>query len=338
MPIASKIDRLQLQFSSLEDSIAFDNPVRFLDAFVDKLELDKLQFAPQSFKNEGRPAFEQKILLKIYLYGYLNGIRSSRKLERECIRNIELQWLLSGQKPNYHSIADFRKTNSSALQNTFKLFVLFLKDSQLIAGNTVAIDGTKVRASNSKKNNFNQKKIDRHLAYIETKTTEYLEQLAQNDILDEEIEFSHIQAKIDRLQKAKINYEALESQLKESIEPQVSTTDVDARALLVHGQVVEVSYNVQTAVDEQHKLIVATHTINRNDRNALSRIALEAKANIQAERLTVIADKGYHNGRDTNHSICRYTNHRCRSRVGKQQRPWNTARLSRFEVYLRTRI
>jgi transposase len=151
MPIASKIDRLQLQFSSLEDSIAFDNPVRFLDAFVDKLELDKLQFAPQSFKNEGRPAFEQKIFLKIYLYGYLNGIRSSRKLERECIRNIELQWLLSGQKPNYHSIADFRKTNSLALQNTFKLFVLFLKESQLIAGNTVAIDGTKVRASNSKK-------------------------------------------------------------------------------------------------------------------------------------------------------------------------------------------
>lgn len=298
MPIASKIDRLQLQFSSLEDSIAFDNPVRFLDAFVDKLELDKLQFAPQSFKNEGRPAFEQKIFLKIYLYGYLNGIRSSRKLERECIRNIELQWLLSGQKPNYHSIADFRKTNSLALQNTFKLFVLFLKESQLIAGNTVAIDGTKVRASNSKKNNFNPKKIDRHLAYIETKTTEYLEQLAQNDILDEEIEFSHIQAKIDRLQKAKINYEALESQLKEGIEPQVSTTDVDARALLVHGQVVEVSYNVQTAVDEQHKLIVATHTINRNDRNALSRIALEAKANIQAERLTVIADKGYHNGRE----------------------------------------
>ncbi|MFN8356344.1 MAG: IS1182 family transposase [Spirosomataceae bacterium] len=298
MPVAPKKDRFQFQFSSLEESIACDNPVRFLDAFVDKLEMEKLQFSLSTVKTEGRPAFEPQIFLKLYFYGYLNGIRSSRKLERECVRNIELQWLLCGQRPNYHSIADFRKVNPVALQNTFKLFVLFLKESQLIGGKTMAIDGTKVRASNSKKNNFNLKKIDRHLAYIETKTTEYLNQLSENDKTDHELEVAHIQAKIEHLKKAKINYQALECQLKESIEPQVSTTDADARALLVHGQVVEVSYNVQTAVDEQHKLIVATHTINRNDRNALSQMALQAKANIQAEELTVIADKGYHNGRE----------------------------------------
>ncbi len=298
MPLAAKIDRFQVHFSSLEEAITCDNPVRFLDAFVDKLEMDKLQFSPQTVKTEGRPAFEHQIFLKLYLYGYLNGIRSSRKLERECVRNIELQWLLSGQRPNYHSIADFRKVNPVALQNTFKLFVLFLKDAQLIGGKTIAIDGTKVRASNSKKNNFNLKKIERHLTYIETKTAEYLKQLSENDKNDDELDFAHIQAKIERLKNAKIKYEALETQLNESSEPQVSTTDADARALLVHGQVVEVSYNVQAAVDEQHKLIVATHTINRNDRNALSQMALEAKTNIQAEELTVIADKGYHNGRE----------------------------------------
>ena len=125
MPVASKIDRFQFHFSSLEDAIACDNSVRFLDAFVDKLEMEKLQFCPQAIKTEGRPAFEPQIFLKLYLYGYLNGIRSSRKLERECVRNIELQWLLCGQRPNYHSIADFRKVNPVALQNTFKLFVLF---------------------------------------------------------------------------------------------------------------------------------------------------------------------------------------------------------------------
>ncbi|MDI9882673.1 hypothetical protein [Flectobacillus longus] len=136
-----------------------------------------------------------------------------------------------------------------ALQNTFKLFVLFLKEAQLIGGKTIAIDGTKVRASNSKKNNFNLKKIERHLTYIETKTSEYLQQLSENDKAEDELDVSHIQAKIERLKNDKIKYSALESLLNEGTQPQVSTTDADARALLVHGQVVEVSYNVQTAVD-----------------------------------------------------------------------------------------
>jgi len=287
-----------MRFSSLEEHISSDNAIRFIDAFVDKLDLTKLQFAVQSIKIEGRPAFEQTAFLKLYLYGYLNGIRSSRRLERECVRNVELHWLLCGQQPNYHSIADFRKDNAQALKNTFKLFVLFLKECELIGGKTVAIDGTKVRANNSKKNNYNQKKIDRHLAYIEEKTTEYLHQLEENDRQDSGLDVNHIQSKIERLKTAKIKYETLEKQLNETEEPQVSTTDSDARALLVQGQVVEVSYNVQAAVDQKHKLVVATHTINRNDRNALSRAAQEAKDNIQAQELTVIADKGYHNGRE----------------------------------------
>lgn len=292
------IPRLQLQMRSLEDSIDQENPVRFIDAFVEQLDLLKLGFEVKTLKKEGRPSFESSTLLKIYLYGYLNGLRSSRRLESECVRNIEMQWLTLGLYPNYHTISDFRKDNPKALKSVFKLFVSFLKDIELIGGHTIAIDGTKSRAHNSKKNNYNHKKIDRHLAYIEEKSNEYFTQLENNDTKEDVIKVANIQEKIERLNKNKIKYEALQEQLLNSSEPQVSTTDPDARALLVQGQVVEVCYNIQAAVDDKHKLVVATHTINRNDRNALSDIALEAKENLQAETFTAILDKGYHNGRE----------------------------------------
>ena len=203
-------------------------------------------------------------------------------------------------RPNYHSIADFRKDNPKALKQLFKLFVSFLKDTELIAGETIAIDGTKSRAHNSKKANFNQKKIDRHKEYIDAKSQEYLDQLEQNDIQENHVALKNIQQKIARLKQNKIKYELLEEQLKTSGEPQVSTTDPDARALLVQGQVVEVSYNIQAAVDSKHNLVVATHTINRNDKNALSAIAMEAKENLAVATFTVLVDKGYHNGREIN--------------------------------------
>ena len=150
--------RLLMQMTSLEDTISHVNSVRFIDAFVDQLDLIKLGFIVKTIKNEGRPSFESSTLLKIYLYGYLNGLRSSRRLEAESCRNIELQWLTLGLRPNYHTISDFRKDNPLALRNVFKLFVAFLKDIDLIGGHTIAIDGTKSRAHNSKKNNYNQKK------------------------------------------------------------------------------------------------------------------------------------------------------------------------------------
>ena len=291
-------DRFQISLSSLEDKITADNPVRFVDAFVEHLDLTKLGFIINTLKTEGRPCFDSKHFLKIYLYGYLNGLRSSRRLERECARNSELQWLIGNLTPNYHSIADFRKVNPKALKNVFKLFVLFLKDAELVTGETVAIDGTKVRAHNSKKNNYSQKKIDRHLLYVEEKTNEYLQQLEVNDVNEDPIKVNEIEGKIERLKKNKIKYELLQEQLEKSGEPQVSITDTDARALLVQGQVVEVSYNVQAAVDAKHKLLVATHTINRNDRNALSAIAIETKQNLDVATYTAILDKGYHNGRE----------------------------------------
>lgn len=248
-------NRHQIEFTSLEDIIEQDNTVRFVDAFVDKLELVKLGFSLNTIKKEGRPSYNSSLFLKLYIYGYLNGIRSSRKLEKECVRNIELQWLMSGLTPNYHSIADFRKANPQALRNTFKIFVLFLKEADLIAGHVIAVDGTKARAHNSKKNNYNQKKIERHIAYIEEKTNQYLKELDQADINDQNEKacgernrtIKNINEKLKHLKTQKIKYENLTAQLEQSGEPQVSTTDKDARSLLIQGQVVEVSYNTQAA-------------------------------------------------------------------------------------------
>ncbi|MBK7041576.1 MAG: transposase [Bacteroidetes bacterium] len=145
------ISREQISFTCLEDFIPPHHEVSFIDAFVDSIDLIKLGFQVQALKKEGRPSFHSTVFLKLYLYGYLNGIRSSRKLEKEALRNIELQWLLHGITPNYHSISDFRKDNPNALRSLFKLFVSFLKNEELVCGELIAIDGTKVRANNSKK-------------------------------------------------------------------------------------------------------------------------------------------------------------------------------------------
>jgi transposase len=290
--------RAQVSFGSLDEMIPAEHQVRFLDAFVDKLDLAKLQFNVKPLNKEGRPPFHPSLFLKIYLYGYHNGVRSSRGLEKECSRNIEMQWLCGKLVPSYHSIADFRKENPKALRNMFKLYVQFLQDLKLIGGKVVAIDGTKSRAHNSKKSNYSQSKINRHFDYIEKRTNEYLKEMDELDEQDDAIRIEELGSKLAHLKESKIRYEQLERQLQDSGDTQISTTDADSRALLVQGTVVEVSYNTQAAVDAKNKLVIATHTINRNDRNAMSAIALEAKQNIMADRFTVILDKGYHNGRE----------------------------------------
>lgn len=298
MPIITSKNRTQIEFKSLEDFIEKDNTVRFIDAFVEKLELDKLSFITKTVKVEGRPSYTNELFLKVYFYGYLNGIRSSRKLAKECVRNIEMQRLCNGLTPNYHSIADFRKVNSTALRNTFKLFVSFLKSADLVSCQTIAIDGTKARAHNSKKNNYNQKKIDRHFAYIEEKTNQYLKELDEADKYEQSEKIKNIEEKLEKIKTQRIKYDTIQEQLNHSNEPQISTTDADARALLIHGQVVEVSYNTQAAVDDKYKLVVATQTINRNDRNALSNISIEAQQNLNKKELTLLADKGYNNAKE----------------------------------------
>lgn len=291
-------DRRQYEFSNLEDWIPEDDPVRFIDAFVEKVDLVKLGFKVNKVNAEGRPSFDSRLFLKIYFYGFFNGIRSSRKLERECYRNIELQWLCNRLTPNYHSIADFRGHNPKALENTFKLYVRFLQDNELVSGKTIAVDGTKARAHNSKKNNFNPRKVKRHLSYIEEQTKKYLTEMDEADSKESPEKIKDIKEKLGRLKESKLRYEDLGRQLEQSDEPQISTTDPDARALLIHGQVVEVSYNTQAAVDEKHKLVVATKTINRNDRNALFAMARETQKNLGQKKFTLLADKGYNNARE----------------------------------------
>ncbi|MCY7290674.1 MAG: transposase, partial [Ferruginibacter sp.] len=161
--------RHQTYFATLEDQVSIDNPVRLMDAFIDKLDLQKLGFSNTVHKSEGRPPYAPGVLLKLYLYGYLNKIRSSRKLEKECLRNTELQWLLQNLQPNYHTIADFRKAHAQPLQNMFRLYVQFLGDAGLLGKTTIAVDGSKFKAVNSRKNNYNQKKIDKHQQFIADK-------------------------------------------------------------------------------------------------------------------------------------------------------------------------
>src|SRR5664279_2792580 len=174
-------NRHQTYFTTPDDQVSADNAVRLIDAFIDKLDLQQLGFTKTVHSSEGRPPYAPAVLLKLYLYGYLNKIRSSRKLEKECSRNIELQWLLQNLTPNYHTIADFRKLHAVPLQNMFRLYVQFLDDAGLLGKTTIGIDGSKFKAVNSKKNNYNQKKIDKHRQFIEDKANKYLQELDELD-------------------------------------------------------------------------------------------------------------------------------------------------------------
>jgi transposase len=304
-------NRNQTTFSTLDDQVEADNPVRLMDAFVDKLELGKLGFNKTVHKSEGRPPYEPAVLLKLYLYGYLNKIRSSRKLEKECCRNIELQWLLQHLRPNYHTIADFRKVHALPLQAMFRLYVQFLGDAGLLGKTTIGIDGSKFKAVNSKKNNYNQKKIDKHQQFIADKTAKYLQELDELDKQESSSTADELQVKkekitqgLAKLKERSIKYDTLQKQLDATDDRQVSTTDPDSRSIIIVKNIVEVAYNVQNTVDDKHNLIVHTQATNTNDGKALHKAATQAKENLQlqqADELMVLADKGYHTGAELYH-------------------------------------
>ena len=305
MNFVTGTSRHQTYFATLDDQVAVDNPVRLVDAFVDKLQLQKLGFTNTVHKSEGRPPYEPAVLLKLYLYGYLNKIRSSRKLERECGRNIELQWLLKQLQPNYHTIADFRKLHAQPLKNLFRLYVQFLGDAGLLGKTTIAVDGSKFKAVNSKKNNYNQNKIDKHRRFIEEKTDRYLQQLDEMDKQEDQTK-DDIQVKkekiaegLKKLTERTIKYDDIQQKLNATTDRQVSTTDTDSRSILVVKSIVEVAYNVQNAVDDKYNLIVHTEATNTNDGKALQRAAIQAKQNLQLQQqdpIVLLADKGYHTG------------------------------------------
>lgn len=299
-------NRHQTYFSTLEDQVTADNPVRLIDAFIDKLDLQKMGFTKTVHKSEGRPPYASGVLLKLYLYGYLNKIRSSRKLEKECSRNRELEWLLQSLVPNYHTIADFRKLHAAPLKTMFRLYVQFLGEAGLLNKITIGIDGSKFKAVNSKKNNYNQKKIDKHYQFIKDKTEKYLQELDEVDRQENKTGAEELQIKkekiaegLKKLKERTIKYDTLQDQLNSTEDKQVSTTDADSRSILITKAIVEVAYNIQNAVDDKHNLIVHTQATNTNDGKALHKAATQAKENLGLQKedtLMVLADKGYHTG------------------------------------------
>lgn len=295
MPHITGQQRNQMMVFSLESSVPADSFVRVIDAFVDATNLESFGFAHATCKEEGRPSFHPSVLLKLYLYGYHNGIRSSRKLEREARLNLEAQWLTSGQCPRYKTIADFRKNHSSAFRQVFRSFVRLLRDWELADGQTIAIDSFKIRAQNSLKNNLNQSKIDRHLEYIDNKISEYETSL---DKADSEEDKHELAGKIALQQIRRQGYKNIEQQLKESEQEQISLTDPDARSVVLHRNIVNVGYNIQAASDSKHKLLVEFETGDVNDSHALAEMATAAKEILNAESMDVLADKGYHTGQE----------------------------------------
>lgn len=297
-----------MQFSSLDDLITADNPVRILDAFVEKLDLSKLGIEQQQKSQKpnrgGAPRFDDRLLLKLYLYGYLNKIRSSRKLEQECYRNVELRWLMQELSPNYHSIADFRKDHSEGLKNLFKLYVQLLNELNLLSKQTIAVDGSKFRAVNSRKNNYNQKKIDKHQGMIEEKAGNYLKELDELDKDETDnngpcYRKEEVEAALQRLVERKIKYDDLQQQLDNTEEKQISTSDAESRAIIINKNIVEVAYNAQAGMDAKHSLIVHMEATNTNDGKALHRATAQAKANMNLKKgdcIDVLSDKGYHTG------------------------------------------
>ena len=278
----------------IDELIPQDAEVRIIDVFVDSLPLEELGFMHHDPVEEGRPMYHPRDLFKLYVYGYLNRIRTSRLLERECQRNVELIWLLKGLRPCFRTIAGFRSEHPEVFRNAFRHFVAGLNKSAFLGRKVVAIDSSKFRAVNSKKNNFNQRKIDRQLAYIDEKIAQYVDELDQGDL--SEAQQLNTQQKLTRHRKQKRKYKRIEKQLHESGEVQVSTTDPDSRSMILHGSVIEVAYNVQTVVDDKHNLIIEYQPTNTNDRKALLPMSVKAKEACGVTSITAIADKGYHNG------------------------------------------
>jgi transposase len=283
----------------VDDYVGENNPVRFIDAYVDSLKLDQLGFARAEAKATGRPPYSPSDMLKLYVYGYLNKLRSSRLLEQLTHRNIEVMWLLRKLQPDFKTIADFRKDNTQALKKVCREFTLLCKKLNLFGREFVGIDGSKFSAVNHDSRTYTKKKLQRLIKEINEKIETYFSQLDSADTRDSTVrmrETHSLQEHIAHLQEHKAELEKLQKTLTDSGETQISLTDPDSRLMTTgkHGN--DVCYNVQIAVDAKHKLIVAHDVTNEaNDLHQLEPMARAAKEMLEVERLDVTADKGYYN-------------------------------------------
>ena len=286
---------------SIDEYVSDNNSIRIIDEYIKQLDLEILGFNRAVNPSLGRPPYHPKDMLKLYLYGYLNRIRSSRRLEQEAIRNLEIIWLIRKLKPDFKTIADFRKDNKKALKKVFRDFTKLCDEWELFGKELVAIDGSKFRACNSKKNNYNSKKLERHLKYLDERIESYMQELDHHDITEASLEkpdVNTITERIQQLKDRKEKYESYQRKLKQSGENEISTTDPDSRLMANHNNV-EVSYNVQTTVDAKHKLIADFKVIQKpNDLGELDNMALRAKKLFGNKTFEVLADKGYYQAKD----------------------------------------
>jgi len=288
----------------LEDWVGEENPVRVIDVFVDELDLGELGFGGVDPQATGRPSYHPSVLLKLYVYGYLNRVQSSRRLEREAGRNVEVMWLTGRLAPDHKTIADFRKDNGPAIRKVCARFVELCRTLGLFAEASVAIDGSKFKAVNNRDRNFTRAKMERRLAQIEESVARYLHQLDSADRQEPSpartTKTIRLREQIARLRQEMKRLEVLDAGMREAPDQQISLSDPDARSMATSGRGSGVvGYNVQAAVDTKHHLIVAHDVTNvGTDRSQLSRMAKQTKATLHRENLEAVADRGYFNSEE----------------------------------------
>jgi len=281
---------------SVDDYVGPENPVRFIDAFVDGLDLTAAGFVRVAPQVTGRPGYAPKDLLKLYVYGYLNRVRSSRRLEAETHRNIEVIWLLRHLKPDFKTIADFRRDNRKAFRPIFRQFVLLCRQLDLFGRELLAVDGTRIKAVNNKDRNFTRASLTKFIEVADAKLDDYLQRLDQSDVSESGTAGSrtkNLAEKIAAIRERRTRCKAMLTELDRTGEERISLTDPDSRAMAAHTRVA-VGYNIQVAVDAKHKLIVEQQVTNQVvDMGQLTRTAAPAKDVLGVETIAVVADKGY---------------------------------------------
>jgi transposase len=286
---------------SLDDYVAEDNPVRVVEVFIDELDLGALGFEGVKPASTGRPAYHPSTLLKIYLYGYLNRVQSSRRLEREAQRNIELMWLTGRLAPDFKTIANFRRDNGAAIRAVCAQFVVLCRQLGLFTRAVVAIDGSKFKAVNNRDKNFTAAKVAKRIEQVDASIARYLAALDRADREESDVaeaKTTRIKDKIEGLRRQMQALKAMERTVQDAPDQQVSLTDPDARSMATSGRGTGVvGYNVQTAVDAEHHLIVAHEVTNvGHDRTQLEPMARKAREATGCEEITALADRGYFNG------------------------------------------
>src|SRR5674476_39872 len=294
-------DQITLLPECLDDYIGEDNPVRIIDLFVDELDVAGLGFDGAAPALTGRRGYHPSILLKIYIYGYLNRIQSSRRLEREAQRNVELMWLTGRLAPDFKTIADFRRDNGKGIRNVCKRFVEMCRQFNLFTQAVIAIDGSKFKAVNNRDKNFTPHKLEQRMKQIDDRIERYMNALDTADRtqpVEAETKTRHLQEKLAKLRQQMQYLREVEPRLKQQPDEQLSQTDPDARSMATSGRGTGmVGYNVQTAVDAEHHLIVAHEVTNLgHDRTQLEPMAVKAQAATGCEQITALADRGYFNG------------------------------------------